>query len=82
MAYWNEQFSRKKQKEMFKKRIKKTEYKTPYPMYEMYNAGVSTTWQEREVIRKKEKMFKIIGGIIILFVLISGICGIMWASGV
>jgi cytochrome b subunit of formate dehydrogenase len=82
MAYWNEQFSRKKQKEMFKKRIKKTEHKTPYPMYEMYNAGVSTTWQEREVIRKKEKMFKIIGGIIILFVLISGICGIMWASGV
>lgn len=82
MAYWNEQFSRKKQKEMFKKRIKKTEHKTPYPMYEMYNAGVSASWQGREIIRKKEKKFKIIGGIIILFVCICGFYLIHWALGV
>jgi len=76
MAYWNEQFSRKKQKEMFKKKIKKTEHKTPYPMYESVPRSFTTSWQERAEIHRKERMFKIIGGIIISIVFVCGVVGI------
>jgi hypothetical protein len=82
MAYWNEQFTKKKQKDMFSQKHKKVEHKTPYPIYESVPIPTATAWQERIQIRKKERLFKIIGGIIILFVCISGIYAVLWAAGV
>jgi len=78
MAYWNEMYTKRKQKEMLKKVIKKDN--SPYPSYDMVPRTTTTSWQERARERRKERNFWIVGGVIIAIVVACGIFGILWVA--
>ncbi|HIJ11649.1 TPA: hypothetical protein HA278_06335 [Candidatus Woesearchaeota archaeon] len=81
MGYWNEGYSRKKQKEMTRAAVEQERQKPlvkPKPLYrEYYSSQRRSDWQAQ---RQKEQRFWILGGVIIGIVAIAGIFAIVWAA--
>ena len=83
MGYWNEDYTRKKQKQMLRDAVERERQQspttTPRPLYrEYYSSPRSNDWIRQ---KEKERRFWIFGGVIIGIVFIAGIFSIIWAAG-
>ena len=81
MGYWNEGYTRKKQKEMLRNAVEQERQRKlnkPKPLYR--NHYSSTRSNSYITQRKKERQFWILGGVIIGIVFIAGMFAIIWAA--